>query len=102
MFGERGEVRVGEAKEGEEPTEDSGLVWARYGEGLSPPEAPDRQPWGQMDSLTSAQLPGSLVRPLGPQDTPGHWSEAARGHLPPWGPVGDFKMSPPTPMEFIG
>ena len=91
IFGERGEVKVGEAKEGEEPTEDPELVWACYGEGLLPPEAPDRQPWGQMDSLTSAQLPGSLVRPLGPRDAPGHWSEAARG--PPAAPGSGGQLS---------
>lgn len=58
-------------------------VWragrALYGEGISPLEAPDRQPWGQMHSLTSARLTGSSVRTLGSQDTPGHWSEATRG-----------------------
>lgn len=79
IFGGRGEVRVGKAKEEGAHRGHSGLVWALYGEGISPLEAPDRQPWGQMHSLTSARLTGSSVRTLGSQDTPGHWSEATRG-----------------------
>ena len=72
IFGGRGEVRVDEAKEEGADRGHSGLVWAPYGEGLSPPEALGRQPWEHTHSLTSVRLPGSLVRPLGPQDTPGH------------------------------
>lgn len=90
---------MGKAKEEGAHRGHSGLVWAPYGEGLSPPEAPDRQPWGQMHSLTSARLTGSSVRTLGSLDT---GLKPQGGHLQPWGPEGDFQMSPPTPMEFRG